>query len=127
MLALFGWMDLLIIIKWLTVWSDDEASEKSISKSPSIITVLINMFLGGGKVNPDTEAYLFISNDVQQTVSVILVLVFLLMVPIMLLVKPLHIRSQMKKKSGNRSVHGFSELHEELDEEENQLLTKEGN
>jgi len=42
LLALFGYMDLMIIIKWLTNWEGQE------SNAPSVITTMIDMFLNMG-------------------------------------------------------------------------------
>ena len=44
LLALFGYMDALIIIKWLTDYRGKE------SEAPSIITTMINMPLNKGKI-----------------------------------------------------------------------------
>jgi len=43
MLALFGFMDFLICLKWMTDFTDDT------SKAPSIITLTIDMGMSGGK------------------------------------------------------------------------------
>lgn len=43
--VLFGYMDALIIVKWLTDYSGKE------NLAPSIITTMINMALNGGKIN----------------------------------------------------------------------------
>lgn len=50
LLALFGYMDLLIILKWLTDFKGIEYA------APSIISTMINTFLGGGAVPPDEVA-----------------------------------------------------------------------
>lgn len=42
---LFGFMDLMIIIKWLTDYTGRE------NEAPAIITQMINMFLNGGEIN----------------------------------------------------------------------------
>jgi V-type H+-transporting ATPase subunit a len=52
MLALFGYMDLLIILKWLTDYSGKE------NEAPSIITTMIAVFLEGGKVPEGTRPLL---------------------------------------------------------------------
>ena len=44
MLALFGYMDLMIISKWLTNYKGVEHN------APSIITMMVGLFLEGGKV-----------------------------------------------------------------------------
>ena len=45
LLALFGFMDLLIIVKWLT----DYSADPTLGKPPSIISTMITMFLGFGE------------------------------------------------------------------------------
>ena len=52
--ALFGYMDFLILNKWLTDWSEPQNNS---ANAPSIITTMINMFLNGGK--PDKDFPLF--------------------------------------------------------------------
>jgi len=42
MWALFGYMDLLIVWKWLTDWSGETMY------SPSILATMVDMFLNGG-------------------------------------------------------------------------------
>jgi hypothetical protein len=44
-MAIFGYMDLLIIVKWLTDWTGNEGS------APSIITQMINNILHFGKID----------------------------------------------------------------------------
>lgn len=41
---LFGYMNVMIFIKWSTDWSNDT------SKAPSIISLLMKIFLNGGSV-----------------------------------------------------------------------------
>ena len=55
LLVLFGWMDFLIILKWLrTMDLNNPADAESIQNAPAIITTMINMFLAAGSspVNP---------------------------------------------------------------------------
>ncbi len=44
MSILFGYMNIMIFIKWSTDWSEDP------SKAPSIISLLMKIFLNGGSV-----------------------------------------------------------------------------
>ena len=46
--VLFGYMDLLIICKWLTDFTGKE------SMAPSVITTMIDMALSGGAIAPGT-------------------------------------------------------------------------
>jgi V-type H+-transporting ATPase subunit a len=77
--ALFGWMNLLIIVKWLTAWSDP-------NRAPGIITIMINMFLGFGATDDDQDAVMG-SADTQQYLSILLLVTALICVPTMLLGK----------------------------------------
>lgn len=43
MMALFGYMSFLIIVKWLTNW-------KNTAEAPSVIAFMINIFLNHGEV-----------------------------------------------------------------------------
>lgn len=46
MLCLFGWMDFLIIMKWLHPWKQGEGNDTF--EAPSIISTMISMFLNFG-------------------------------------------------------------------------------
>lgn len=92
--GLFGWMDLLIVIKWLypmNPYSMYPPMQNKINQCPSIITIMINNFLLMGKqpfALPDgteKEVYLF---DGQRAVSETLVVLVIICMPIMLFVKP---------------------------------------
>lgn len=51
LLGLFGWMDILIIAKWLypmDPYSMNNYMFEKINVAPSVITVMINNFLAGG-------------------------------------------------------------------------------
>jgi len=50
MLCLFGYMDIVIMLKWTTDWTGRE------DRAPPIITTMIGMFLGGGFIPPGTDA-----------------------------------------------------------------------
>ena len=50
--GLFGWMDILIIIKWLypmNPYSTDPLMKTKVNQAPSIISLMINNFLSFGK------------------------------------------------------------------------------
>ena len=80
LLAMFGYMDLLIIIKWLTNYSGHE------SLAPSIISQTINNFLSFGKINGSA----LIGTDlVQISLSTTLLMVCVACVPLMLIIKPI--------------------------------------
>ena len=52
LMLLFGYMDSLIFIKWLTDFTGREHA------APSIIATMINMFLNGGKVDDTVDSFI---------------------------------------------------------------------
>ncbi len=84
MLSLFGYMNLLIIIKWLTDYQYIE------SLAPSIITTMINIPLKGGMIE---GIPFFGEGSTNSQVSIFLLLVAVICAPIMLLPKPLILKS----------------------------------
>jgi len=84
LLVLFGWMDMMIIAKWLTDFTGKE------STAPSIISNMISMALGGGAIEPGTIAVVGTGNT-QQALSIFFLIVALICVPWMLIPKPLYI------------------------------------
>jgi len=91
--CLFGWMDILIIIKWfyqMNPYSTDPAMQTRINQAPSIITIMINNFLAQGKQpfitqTGSIDVYMF---PAQRGLSEFCVVMVLICVPIMLFVKP---------------------------------------
>lgn len=90
--GLFGWMDVLIVSKWLyemNPYSQDPVMQNKISYAPSIITVMINNFLAGGYPGTNdagVQQYFFES---QRTISLKLVNLVVICCVILLLVKPI--------------------------------------
>jgi len=101
--VLFGYMNILIIIKWLTNYAGQE------SMAPSIINTMINIPLKGGAINGNA----FIGSAAfNQSLSVILLLIGLVCVPIMLLPKPFIVNKK------NNHLHFDHEKHDKEDIEE---------
>lgn len=93
LLALFGFMDMMIIIKWLTNYSTLPGGE---STAPSVITTMITMCLNLGVQPPGSKDQPFVSN---QTITMqILLLLVIVCVPIMLFVKPIYENAKFKKE-----------------------------
>mmetsp|Transcript_39936 Transcript_39936/g.39508 ORF Transcript_39936/g.39508 Transcript_39936/m.39508 type:complete len:275 (+) Transcript_39936:326-1150(+) len=88
--VLFGFMNVLIIVKWLADW------QGRTDRAPGIISVMINMFLSQGAVDEGVDPLLFNENT-QQIISIVLLLIAFICVPIMLLVKPLWYRCKVGK------------------------------
>ena len=85
MCLLFGYMCLMIYIKWGTDWSDDT------SKAPSIISQLLMIFLNMGSTGPDNfKTPLFHREDYhfQETFQFNALIISVICIPVMLLVKP---------------------------------------
>ena len=86
MCLLFGYMIIMIYIKWGTDWSEDP------SKAPSIISQLLMLFLNMGSTGPDNnKTPLFHREDylIQEKFQFYALILSLICIPIMLLVKPM--------------------------------------
>ena len=118
LLLIFGWMDVLIIAKWLVPKylerNDPDTFENGIIKpfnyennfnrihyAPSIITTMIDIFLGAGdnmqdRTKNDALKYMYVIGDpsvsTQRGLSEIFVLIAIFSVPILLCVKPLYMK-----------------------------------
>lgn len=94
MVILFGYMDFLIIFKWLKNWDhivvDDIPSRQW---APSIISTMMNIGLAMGKTGekPDGNSPMWgkIGDSWQDMLQLLILIVAFLCVPLMLLPKPL--------------------------------------
>ena len=85
MCLLFGYMILMIYIKWGTDWSSDP------SKAPSIISQLLMLFLNMGSTGPEnnkTPLYHREDYSFQENFQYYALVISIICIPIMLLVKP---------------------------------------
>ena len=92
--CLFGFMDLMVVVKWTTDYSDDT------SKAPAIINTMLNMAMNGGKPTNPHESPLFgdtSSYDDQTKLMNLLMLIVMLCIPLMLCVKPCYLQFCAKK------------------------------
>ena len=97
MCLLFGYMCLMIYIKWGTDWSDDT------SKAPSIISQLLLIFLNMGSTGPDNfKTPLFHREDYhfQETFQFNALIISVICIPVMLLVKPIVDYFKLPKDDG---------------------------
>ena len=104
MVFIFGYMDFMIIYKWLIDYSGMEW------KAPNITSTLLDMFLKVGGVSEFTsklgdkelkyKRVLYGPNDgsLQETVQLVLLIVGVLMIPIVLIPKPIILNSRNTKK-----------------------------
>ena len=106
LMCLFGFMDLLIIVKWLTNWENKEG------RAPSIISIMINMFLKSGEIEEGSDP-LIGSEDTQKFVCIALVLIALITIPLMLLVKPLYMKCKMSHDHRASFGHRYDAINEE--------------
>jgi len=97
---LFGYMDLLIIVKWLTVYEHGY-------EAPGIITVMIDMFLSGGGVK---ETPLLGTKSTHETVNVLILMTAFICIPVMLLVKPLILMKQLKNQEFGMKIPSAIEM-----------------
>ena len=96
MLLLFGYMILLIFIKWITDYSLDT------SQAPSIITILMNLALKGGSVEGKP---VWGTIPTEEKVNKIFFYISILCIPIILLIKPTVkiYRSQKEEKENEEN------------------------
>jgi len=83
MVSIFGYLAFAIVFKWLTNWSG--------SNPPSLLNMLINMFLSPGNVDENEKLY-----NGQSTIQLILLLLAVICVPWLLLVKPFALKMKHK-------------------------------
>jgi len=83
MVSIFGYLAVSIVYKWVTNWSG--------SNPPSLLNMLINMFLSPGSVDKDEVLY-----KGQATVQTILLLLAVICIPWLLLVKPFALKMKHK-------------------------------
>lgn len=87
--SIFGYLVLCILYKWSVDW------ENSPTAPPSLLNMLISMFLSPGSLDPASQLY-----RGQGTVQVILLLIAMLCVPWLLVAKPYLQYKEMKKIKG---------------------------
>lgn len=89
MMVTFGYMCVMIFIKWGTNWQ-----EVGVEKAPSIISLLINMPLAGGS----TQGMPLYDQQTQESLQFYFLVIALIMIPLMLLPKPLILLYQHNNK-----------------------------
>jgi V-type H+-transporting ATPase subunit a len=112
LMSIFGYLTVMIIFKWCSNWDYHHP--------PSLLNMLINMFLSPGAVPESERLY-----PHQEIVQLILLAMALLAVPWMLLVKPLWLRHKHKKQTEYATIHA-DEDHDQIGEEEEEEEEEEG-
>jgi V-type H+-transporting ATPase subunit a len=99
--SIFGYLSFCIVYKWSIDWAAEGRSP------PSLLNMLIQMFLAPGTVEQGEQLY-----SGQAGVQVVLVLIAVLNVPILLLLKPLWLRYQHNKTAakGYRGIGDTSRI-----------------
>ncbi|KAL4243901.1 V-type proton ATPase subunit a [Abortiporus biennis] len=92
--SIFGYLVLCILYKWSIDW------EKSSTGPPSLLNMLIGMFLSPGSVDPETQLYAG-----QPTIQMILLLIAGVCVPWLLISKPYLQYKEMQKIQGQGYVN----------------------
>ena len=114
MSLLFGYMCIMIFIKWATDWSTNS------SQSPSIITTLMNIFLKLGSV--ENKPLFYLNNpNFQETMQFYFLLISLICLPIILFPKPI-LTYMMMNKSHNKVHTNYQKLPNEDNEENLELV-----
>eukprot|EP01097_Dermamoeba_algensis_P008082 TRINITY_DN5250_c0_g1_i1.p1 TRINITY_DN5250_c0_g1~~TRINITY_DN5250_c0_g1_i1.p1 ORF type:complete len:795 (-),score=169.28 TRINITY_DN5250_c0_g1_i1:76-2460(-) len=101
LLSLFGYMCVIIFVKWLTNWKN--------RTPPVLLNTMINIFLTPTSIKPEDELY-----SGQLSVQQAMIAIAFICVPWMLLVKPLMLRRDHKLGRLQHDDHGeefvFSEV-----------------
>lgn len=109
LLCLFGFMDLLIIVKWLTNWDATVGASP-----PSIISLMIQMCLNFGSPQGNDTPLLTNQTEIMRT----LLIIVLICVPIMLFVKPIYefIKMKAHHRESIRIVEGGQQVYTRINE-----------
>jgi len=128
LLGLFGFMDALIVMKWLLDWNSiwymnaDNGGIGEGFTSPRLLNLLIQMFLtpfGVETDDPESNWYQFYIFNGQQGIQLVLICLLGISVPMMLLGKPISkyiFEGPFLKKYGVKSYHSVGEEDEEEEE-----------
>ena len=145
MTILFGYMDLLIFIKWLTNYDknnyntlDDSTSDSSYEssaltddmmttrKASDIKTVLMNIFLKFGKI-PDGDEPLWGTEDQMKKTHIIILIVSLICMILMIFPKVFIKYSQLNKKYNEKNSININNNNIIMEESNQMLLPRNDN
>jgi V-type H+-transporting ATPase subunit a len=109
--VLFGYMDVLIVIKWLTDYKGNE------HEAPSVITTMINMALNGGTV--DGRPFIGTSTTNKaislfflcKFIDLMHIVIAMICVPWMLFAKPYILKKRSKKEDRHKIKVPYQKAH----------------
>jgi V-type H+-transporting ATPase subunit a len=102
--AIFGYMCLLILIKWCTNWYEHPPGNPE-----PILNVIINMFLSPTRDLAKVNAVNYLHG--QQQIQTAFLILALISIPIMLLVKPFMLRHYHNQETHHRLIEHGDEEH----------------
>lgn len=97
--AIFGYLVLLILLKWSTNWDSPACQADPLCLAPDLKTVLIDMFMAPGSLAPEGRLYAG-----QNMVQTLLLVAALVAVPWMLFPKPLILRARHAARASYRPL-----------------------
>ncbi|CEM27242.1 unnamed protein product [Vitrella brassicaformis CCMP3155] len=128
LVALFGYMDFMIVFKWMTpgpLQADLDPSVKAVNK-PGLINTMINMCLApmkGSAIDPSEQLF-----GGQETIQNILLILCAISIPVMLFPKPIglliwhkmHPPRTVHHDDGDDEERGEGEHHDDDEEDEHE-------
>jgi V-type H+-transporting ATPase subunit a len=114
--CIIGYMVLLIFWKWLTPWSSVQPFPPNqigngASAAPFIISIMTNFFLKPLDTATNIECLHMLGCPLQSIVQFLLLLIAVVCVPVMLLVKPLLLRRDARRRGDDTFQFGDVMIH----------------
>lgn len=104
MLSIFGYLVVLILVKWMTDYNDPACTAIPHCLPPDLKSVLIGMVMSPGSMPAHAEMF-----PGQNSLQVVLLAVAVVCVPWMLFPKPLILRARHNRRKGYQRLDGIEE------------------